>query len=68
MLQVGASVSVVSNSNAPMSQAAPCGRATPRWSIVTGMPSASLQSKTGIASMAGLPGKRAWVWVGPPLS
>src|SRR3972149_5707597 len=44
-----------------MSHAAPWGRATPRWSVAGGG-----QSELP-ASMAGLPARRAWVWVGPPL-
>src|SRR3989304_4520939 len=50
-------------SYAPISQAEPCGRGTPRWSAVTGLPEKSLQSLA--ASMATLPGKRAWVAVVP---
>src|SRR5262245_22162373 len=50
-------------SNAPISQAAPWGRATPRWSVVTGMPPKSVQSLA--ASMATLPGSSAWVSVAP---
>ena len=38
-----------------MSQPAPCGRAMPRWSA------GSVQSATGMTSMAGLPGSRATV-------
>src|SRR6185369_11094364 len=44
-----------------MSQAAPSGRGMPRWSVGWQSPS------SGLASMAGLPGTRLWVWVGPPL-
>jgi hypothetical protein len=47
------------NSYAPMSQAAPCGRATPRWSAPEQAPA---------ASMAGLPARSARVGVSPPLS
>src|SRR5439155_5385044 len=46
---------------APMSQAGTCGRVTPRWSVA-GHPTSSP------ASIAGLPGSRARVKVGPPLS
>ena len=44
-----------------MSGAMPWGRGTPRWSVVT-------PATATPASMAGLPGSRAWVRVGPPLS
>src|SRR6266498_437169 len=44
-----------------MSQAAPRGRGTARWSAV-GQPVLSPWS------IAGLPGSKAWVGVGPPLS
>src|SRR5260370_27761970 len=50
------------NSNAPMSQAGPCGRVTPRWSV-GGQPLALVPPW----SIAGLPASSAWVWVGPPL-
>ena len=49
------------DSNAPMSQATPCGLVTPRWSV-------SGQEALSPASMAGLPGSSAWVSMGPPLS
>jgi hypothetical protein len=49
------------NSNAPMSQCGPCGRATPRWS-------AAGQSASLPASIAGLPAASAIVGVGLPLS
>ena len=55
-----------SDSNAPTSQAGPCGRATPRWSSVSGSPSASTHAATGIWSMATLSGPSACVKVGPP--
>ncbi len=64
---VGVGGTGMSYSKAPMSQIAlvspspSCGRVTPRWSVVSqldGLP----------ASMAGLPGSRAWVSVLPPLS
>ena len=48
-------------STAPMSQCRPCGRATPRWSVVGG------GQPVATASSAGLPGTKAWVRVGPPL-
>ena len=57
----GGGLLIHSSSYAPMSQLAPCGRVTPRWSVVG-------QSAAFAASIAGLPGSRAWVWVGPPLS
>src|SRR5438067_2404759 len=44
-----------------MSQPAPCGRGTPRWSV-------GGQLASTAASMAGLPGWSAMVSVGPPLS
>src|SRR5581483_9942669 len=44
-----------------MSHFAPWGREIPRWSVL-GQPALSP------ASMAGLPARRAWVGVGPPLS
>ena len=48
-------------SNAPISQAGPCGRVTPRWSVAGG-------GQSGLpVSIAGLPSKSAWVKVGPPL-
>jgi hypothetical protein len=50
-----------------MSQPAPCGRATPRWSAMTRFPNASVQAFTGMASIAVLPASSAMVWVGPPL-
>src|SRR5215208_2743545 len=53
-------VVVDSDSKEPMSDAAPCGRATPRWSVVA--------PKESPLSMAGLPASKAWVFVGPPLS
>ncbi len=48
-------------SNAPMSQAGPWGRGTPRWSVA-GQPVAAVPPW----SMAGLPARRAMVIVGPP--
>jgi hypothetical protein len=45
-----------------MSQLGPCGLETPRWSVA-GQPAPT----GGTASMAGLPGWRAKVWVEPPL-
>src|SRR5215469_1011791 len=50
-----------------MSQSAPCGRATPRWSALTGFPDASVHALTGIAFIAGLVAGNAMVEVGPPL-
>ncbi len=68
-------VGVGEDSNAPMSQAAvplssESGRVTPRWSVVTGWAGDcwSVQSATGILSIAGLPDSSASVCVGPPLS
>jgi hypothetical protein len=41
----------------------------PRWSVNRGpVKGASVTKELAPASMAGLPGKRARVWVGPPLS
>ena len=56
-----------SYSYAPMSQALPWGRATPRWSVASGT---SLWSGQLLipSSMALLPDSKAWVNVGPPLS
>lgn len=51
----------------PMSQAGPCGRAIPRWSVVTGFPNVSVQALSGIASRAVLDKVSAMVGVGPPL-
>src|SRR4051812_44790334 len=56
------------NSTAPISQAAPCGRGNPgpRWSTPpTGV---AAQSAPAAASTTGLPTTSAWVSVGPPLS
>src|SRR5262249_62094733 len=53
------------SSNAPMSQPGPCGRLTPRWSVVTVVPQPF--TADGIASIAELPGCSAIVCVGPPL-
>ena len=39
----------------------------PRWSVVRGLPWASTARALLPASMAGLPVRRAMVWVGPPL-
>ena len=50
-------------SNAPMSQAGPCGRGTPRWSVA-GHPVVAVPPW----SIAGLPARRAMVIVGPPWS
>src|SRR5262249_1156704 len=44
------------------------GRGKPRWSLVSGLPTGSVQPAGSPASMAGLPASRAWVGVGPPLS
>jgi len=49
------------NSNDPISQFVPWGRAMPRWSVAG-------QATLSPASMAGLPGSSAWVKVGPALS
>ena len=50
-------------SKAPISTAAPSMRRARRWSLV----SPAGTSELSPASMAGLPGSRAMVWVGPPL-
>src|SRR5689334_4982758 len=53
-------------SYAPMSQCAPLGRATPRWSrLLTGE---AAQVVSSPASIAEEPVSSAKVWVGPPLS
>ena len=45
------------------------GKPVPRWSVVKGWPVVGSTARALLpASMAGLPGKRAMVWVGPPLS
>src|SRR5579864_8516642 len=46
-----------------MSQAGPCGRDSPRWSVLCAQP----DTVTGTASTAGLFAGSAIVWVGPPL-
>src|SRR5579875_156454 len=46
-----------------MSQPVPCGRLTPRWSVLPAQPWAL----AGMALTAGLDGDSAIVWVGPPL-
>src|ERR1700737_3394170 len=46
-----------------MSQAGPCGRDTPRWSVLPAQPG----TVTGMALTAGLFSGSAMVWVGPPL-
>jgi hypothetical protein len=53
-------------SNAPMSTVPPTilANPAPRWSVVTPDGIKALFP----ALIAGLPGKRAWVWVAPPLS
>ena len=53
-----------SSSKAPISHSGPWGRATPRWSMATELPSASVQVPVLIA---GPPCSRAWVSVWPPL-
>ncbi|MBV6465969.1 MAG: hypothetical protein PGMFKBFP_01266 [Anaerolineales bacterium] len=55
---VGASLSTYSY--APISQCAPCGRATPRWSVAG-------QAASSPASIAAEPASRACVCVKPPL-
>ncbi len=52
-------VTATLTSKAPASQRVPCGLVTPLWSVVTRLPLRSVQSVT--ASMATLPGPRAWV-------
>src|SRR5438874_3002605 len=61
---VGACVSVedCASSKAPMSQPAPWGRATPRWSLLPVQPFKA----AGIASTAALCSGSAMVCVGPP--
>src|ERR1700729_2948032 len=56
----------LTNSYAPMSHLPPagCGRATPRWSVVSGCWAASVHDP---ASTAGLPAASACVGVVPPL-
>ncbi len=49
---------VTATSKAPASQRVPCGLVTPLWSVVTWLPLRFVQST---ASMATLPGPRAWV-------
>ena len=46
-----------------MSQAGPCGRDTPRWSVLPAQPG----TVAGMALTAGLFDASAMVWVGPPL-
>ncbi len=53
-------------SYAPTSQAVPCGRVIPRWSVLTAAPVWSVQLAAGIWSSAGLPGSSAYVAVDPP--
>jgi hypothetical protein len=48
-LAVGAGTAT---SKAPMSQPLPCGRETPRWSVATTFPNASVHSFSGMASIA----------------
>ena len=50
------------DSKAPMSTVPLTMRDRPRWSVVTPLGMRALLP----ASMAGLPGRRAMVWVGPP--
>ena len=54
-----------------MSTWAPAWREKPRWSVVSAEASAGLhellKTQSSPASMAGLPGSRARVCVGPPL-
>lgn len=63
------------NSYAPISHGAlgpspGSGRGSPRWSVVSGLPLASVHSFVGLVgiwSIAGLPASSAMVSVGPPL-
>jgi hypothetical protein len=57
------------SSKAPTSQWPPtgCGRGVPRWSVPLQAPLPLLGAAGLPASMARLPGRRAWVSVGPPL-
>src|SRR5829696_1800052 len=59
----GPCASSCTSSKDPESQASPCGRSTPRWSVLGGG-----QAPSATRSTAGLSGRRAMVWVGPPLS
>src|SRR5688572_8849210 len=64
VVSVGASYAPISQIAVPFPSPS-TGRATPRWSrLFTGGAAHTLLSP---ASIAGLPGSRAWVWVGPPL-
>src|SRR4051794_32609826 len=54
------------NSTAPMSQRAPIGLGTPRWSVVIGWPLSSTQPDALPLSIALLPGSSLRVRVGPP--
>jgi hypothetical protein len=56
------------NSNAPMLQCDACGRATPRWSVASGLPSSPMQPAASPAPIAALPPSNATVSVGPPLA
>ena len=60
---VSGSVDSCASSKAPESQASPCGRPTPRWSVVGGG-----QAPCPTKSTAGLFGWSPMVRVGPPLS
>src|SRR3954464_6444234 len=68
-------VGTACDSNAPISHTATPlpspsmgrGKPAPRWSIVSGAPRLFTQPAGSPASMAGLPGSRARVCVGPPL-
>src|SRR3954447_2637075 len=61
----GVPSAVSADSKAPISQAVPWGRLTPRWSMAT--PALLQPPAAGIASMAGDPAARAMVGVGPSL-
>ena len=65
LMSIATAKVVTTNSKAPISQPELCGRVTPRWSLASVVPQPF--TPAGIASMAGLPGRRAIVCVGPPL-
>ena len=58
-VEVEVGVAATSNSYAPISQCAPCGRVTPRWSVAG-------QTESLAASMADEPSCNGMVCVRPP--
>ena len=66
---VASAAGVSRASTAPMSMASPPtrGKPGPRWSAVSGWPAGSRAREVAPASIAGLPGTRDSVRVGPPL-